>query len=290
MKTTHILVVIIVAELVLIGFGGYKYNDLSVTSRAQMASTTADFNQRINILEDTLASTTREKDLFFEQLTTEQKQRVDLERDVRRADREIDKLEKLTQIDPELLKKYSKVFFLSENYEPKELIDIPEEYLYDEEKPQQFSEEAWKFLERMLKDAADSDAPLQVVSAYRSFGTQSVLKTGYTSIYGTGANKFSADQGYSEHQLGITVDLTTAGVAPLSLAFENTRAYLWLTNNAWRYGFVLSYPKGNAYYIFEPWHWRFVGRDLAEDLRAEDKNFYDLDQRELDEYLIKIFD
>jgi hypothetical protein len=52
---------------------------------------------------------------------------------------------------------------------------------------------------------------------------------------------------------------------------------------------VLSYPKNNSYYVYEPWHWRFVGVVLSSKLRQEGKNFYDLDQREIDNYLIDIF-
>ena len=52
----------------------------------------------------------------------------------------------------------------------------------------------------------------------------------------------------------------------------------------------MSYPKGNSYYVYEPWHWRFVGKELADDLYDENKKFYELDQREIDEYLLKIFD
>ena len=73
-------------------------------------------------------------------------------------------------------------------------------------------------------------------------------------------------------------------------AFAQTAAYTWLLNNAHTYGFILSYPKSNTYYIYEPWHWRFVGVDLAKDLHKAKKNFYDLDQREIDKYLITLFD
>jgi len=281
---------VIATLLMVIGLEYVWFNFSLNSNHQELASTTASFKRQVVEFEARLASTTAEKDQIFSQLTEEQKETLSLKRKINRADDKIDELKKITETDPELLQKYSKVFFLSENYAPKKLVDIPEQYLYDNKKLQQFSEEAWRFLENMLKDAADSDAPLQIVSAYRSFGTQSILKSGYTTIYGSGANKFSADQGYSEHQLGVTVDLTTTGVAPTTLAFANTRAFLWLTNNAWRYGFVLSYPKGNSYYVYEPWHWRFVGRDLAEDLRAENKNFYDLDQRQLDTYLGKLFD
>ena len=74
------------------------------------------------------------------------------------------------------------------------------------------------------------------------------------------------------------------------MSFEKTPAFTWLKENAHDYGFILSYPKGNLYYQYEPWHWRFVGEDLAEDLFEDGKEFYELDQREIDEYLVDIFD
>ena len=72
--------------------------------------------------------------------------------------------------------------------------------------------------------------------------------------------------------------------------FDTTEAYTWLQKNAYKYGFVLSYPKDNGFYIFEPWHWRFVGQKLAGDLHDDGKFFYDLDQRDIDKYLISLFD
>ena len=82
-------------------------------------------------------------------------------------------------------------------------------------------------------------------------------------MYGSGANSFSADQGYSEHQLGTTVDFSTSSLGGSLNGFDQTEAYEWLDKNAHRFGFILSYSKDNAYYIYEPWHWRFVGKDLA---------------------------
>ncbi len=199
-------------------------------------------------------------------------------------------LEKLAEIDKELLQKYSKVFFLNEHYEPSKLVDIDEAYLYDENTPQQIHRDIRNYLEDMIEDAADDGVTLYVRSAYRSFGTQASLKTGYSVTYGSGANAFSADQGYSEHQLGTTVDFTTTGINGGLDGFQNTPAYTWLLKNAYRYGFVLSYPEGNAYYQFEPWHWRFVSRDLARYLDKKDLHFYDVDQRVIDEYLLDFFD
>lgn len=200
-------------------------------------------------------------------------------------------LQKLSEIDPELLAKYSKVFFLSEHYAPARLTDIPLAYKYTETKPLQVIPEILPYLTRMLKQAKNDNIPLYVASAYRSFDTQGSLKGAYSVTYGAGtANSFSADQGYSEHQLGTTVDLITTGTGGSLSGFDKTPAYTWLLANAHRYGFVLSYPKNNGYYIFEPWHWRFVGVKLATDLHNTEQAFYEVDQRTIDTYLVSLFD
>jgi D-alanyl-D-alanine carboxypeptidase len=200
-------------------------------------------------------------------------------------------LEKLSKTDRELLKKYSKIYFLNENYVPAGLVGIDPKYLNNKEKLEQIHASVQPFLTALLDEAARSGNTIEIISAYRSFGVQSSLKSGYRFTYGAGtANAFSADQGYSEHQLGITVDVTTPDLGATFEGFGKTAAYAWLKENAHRYGFILSYSEKNAYYTFEPWHWRFVGIELATILHVEGKYFYDLDQRSIDPYLVKIFD
>lgn len=200
-------------------------------------------------------------------------------------------LQKLSQIDPELLKKYSKVYFMNENYIPAHLTDIPAELSYSKTRTEQFMTEAWPFLKNLLDAAKAGGVELYVKSAYRSFAEQQSLKSSYSIIYGAGtANSFSADQGYSEHQLGTTVDFITTKLNGQLEGFDNTDAYRWLQNNAYRFGFELSYPKGNSYYVYEPWHWRFVGVKLSNSLRDNKLNFYDVEQRQIDAYLVNIFD
>lgn len=203
----------------------------------------------------------------------------------------VNNLQKLSGIDPELLAKYSKVFFLSENYAPPRLTPIPPTYVYNEKEQLQMVPEVLPALTKMLDAAKADGVALYVFSAYRSFATQKSLKRDYTVIYGAGtANQFSADQGYSEHQLGTTVDLITTGTGGNLVGFDRTPAYSWMLANAYRFGFVLSYPDKNGYYIFEPWHWRFVGVKLATDLHASGSHFYAMDQRTIDTYLISLFD
>lgn len=199
-------------------------------------------------------------------------------------------LDKLSKTDPELLKKYSKVYFLNENYVPVQLALIDEQYIYDKDKPQQIHKQVWPFLEGLLEAAQQNQQDLKVLSGYRSFNTQAKVKSGYKFVYGSGANQFSADQGYSEHQLGTTVDFTTSEIEESLVDFEGTDGYRWLRENAHKYGFIMSYPENNGYYEFEPWHWRFVGRELATKLYNSNQHFYDLSQREIDGYLVKLFD
>ncbi|MBI2034029.1 MAG: M15 family metallopeptidase, partial [Candidatus Liptonbacteria bacterium] len=200
-------------------------------------------------------------------------------------------LKKLSETDTQLLKKYSKVYFLNENYAPASLSAIDAKYLNDKTEPELVHSGVLPYLTGMLEAAKRDGTELRILSAFRSFYEQKNIKSSLTVLYGAGtANQFSADQGYSEHQLGTTVDITTPEVAADFSLFEKSSAYTWLTANAYRFGFILSYPKNNTYYMFEPWHWRFVGVALATRLHDKNEYFYNLTQNEIDKYLISIFD
>lgn len=223
-------------------------------------------------------------------LIAEQKKNGDFENQIGEISNAVGNLQKLNKTDKELLQKYSKIYFLNENYVPEALSNISKDMLVDQSRDLEFHTKALPYLQKLITSSSIAGLHLLVASAYRSFGAQMALKSAYKVTYGTGANKFSADQGYSEHQLGTTVDLSTKALAPEIVGFDKTPEYEWLLQNAYLYGFVSSYPKGNAYYQFEPWHFRFVGVKLATDLHDTNKNFYDLDQRVIDGYLLNIFD
>ncbi len=224
------------------------------------------------------------------QLRLLEEEHSDSKRTVRKLSEEVQDLEKIVETDPELLAKYSKVYFLNENYAPSTLAPVPSLFVFQKDRTYEVHAQMEPFLTDLLEESAKDGMALLVASAYRSFATQTALKSSYTVRYGSGANAFSAEQGYSEHQLGTTVDLTTPSVGGTFAGFDKTDEYEWLTDNAWRYGFILSYPRGNSYYQYEPWHWRFVGTELAERLHEEKETFYDLDQRTLDKYLGVLFD
>lgn len=252
--------------------------------------------QRIKDLQDRYT-------LTLDQLSLSEEERAELSDNLQRQQDKVDEIEdeynrindtvldlvKLGNTDEELLQKYSKIYFLNENYVPSNIKNIDSDFLING-KPLQFHADALPFLKEMLSDAQSDDLQLRIISAYRSFDYQTQLKQTYTMIYGSGANAFSADQGYSEHQLGTTLDFTTVAKGSELSAFSNTDEFAWLEKNAYKYGFVLSYPEDNSYYQYEPWHWRFVGTDLARYLRRHDMHFYSMDQRDINKYLLKIFD
>jgi D-alanyl-D-alanine carboxypeptidase len=259
------------------------------TSNSALENQVAGLEQANQELERQLTDTQQENKQLADALAFEQNRNSEFEKQIREIASTVGSLDKLSKTDPELLAKYSKVYFLNENYIPAKLSQIEQEYVYSN-KDLYFQSQALPFLQNMLQAARKDGVELFVASAYRSFDTQSGLKSTYSVRYGSGANAFSADQGYSEHQLGTTVDLTSREVGATLSGFEKTSEYRWLEDNAHRFGFILSYPPDNDYYIYEPWHWRFVGVELATHLRNEGLRFYDLGQRELDSYLISIFD
>jgi LAS superfamily LD-carboxypeptidase LdcB len=259
--------------------------------RLETASTTAQLGAVVAVLTDNLTSTQQQALELQQTLSQKQQEIAAIQTQVGTISGTVTTLDKLSKTDPELLQKYSKVYFLNEHFVPERLSLIDKQYLYDESRPQQFHTRGLPYLTMMLNGAKGDGITIYVKSAYRSFDEQKYLKTGYSMTYGAGtANSFSADQGYSEHQLGTTADLITTGLGGQLSGFEKTTAYTWLQNNAHKYGFTLSYPANNSYYIFEPWHWRYVGVKLATDLFNSGKHFYDLEQREIDQYLVNIFD
>lgn len=286
-KSTRVLLILFGFVLVFLIFGIFQYYTLS----GELNRTKADLTQQISNLETNLARVEFERTSLSDALYAEQNKNTLFEEQINDLAGTLGTLEKLSQTDPELLKKYSKVYFLNEHYVPEKLVMISPEYTVGE-KEQWFHAKAIYFLEKLLKQAERDGVNIKIVSAYRSFGTQTTLKSGYSVTYGAGtANQFSADQGYSEHQLGTTVDFSDSNSETiLTVGFQNSEAYEWLKKNAYKYGFVLSYPENNIYYQFEPWHWRFVGVKLAKKLDRDNIFFYDFDQRQIDSYLINLFD
>ena len=120
-------------------------------------------------------------------------------------------------------------------------------------------------LENMYKDAQKQGLHLVINSAYRSYEEQKKIYDEYFRIYDSvTASKLVAIPGCSEHQLGLSVDLTSQNVLDGTYSlFGNTPEYQWVINHTHEYGFILRYPKDKTNITGtanEPWHFRYVGK------------------------------
>ena len=132
-------------------------------------------------------------------------------------------------------------------------------------------------LRALVRASRKAGVRLAIESAYRSYSTQVWTFARWVNEGGIGsAIESSARPGHSEHQLGTTIDFkSVAGAAPWRYPdWGTTREGSWLAHNAWKYGFVMSYPRGKkavTCYRYEPWHYRYVGRELAARVHASHK-------------------
>lgn len=167
----------------------------------------------------------------------------------------------------------NKDYALDKDYEPamKKLVD-------DMEVDERIVEEA----AQMLKDAKKAGMNMEVVSAYRSYDTQSTyfnsdmqswVNSGYSLVeaYET-TSQSVAYPGHSEHTMGLALDIVSESYQTLDEEQENTDEAQWLKEHCWEYGFILRYPAGTTEItgiVYEPWHYRYVGKEAAKEITEQ---------------------
>lgn len=130
---------------------------------------------------------------------------------------------------------------------------------------------------QMLIDGAKRDYGynIKVVSGYRDYAYQTTLYNNYVTANGKAeADKFSARPGYSEHQTGLTFDVLGGTTTKLTEAFGTTAEGKWIAENAYKYGYIVRYPKGKdgvTGYQYEPWHLRYIGVSEAQKMKDSGK-------------------
>lgn len=159
---------------------------------------------------------------------------------------------------------------LKETYVPEDLVkitDVPT--LLASKEVNQLRKPAAEALTKLV-EAAKEELKIQLYarSGYRSYKTQESTYNGYVKSYGQAeADKFSAKAGQSEHQTGLSMDISSESVNYLlSEEFGETVEGKWVAENAHKFGFIIRYPKGKedvTGYQYEPWHIRYLGEDLA---------------------------
>lgn len=153
------------------------------------------------------------------------------------------------------------------SYVPGDLVSPDVPHRYD---PRLRSGAAGAYLAMVTAAKADG-IDLVVQSAYRSYNLQVGVYNGYVRSRGQKqADLQSARPGHSEHQTGLSVDIVAKnGKCSINECFGDTPEGKWLTKHAWEFGWVLRYPEGLTHitgYMYEPWHWRYVGRGLAQEM------------------------
>jgi D-alanyl-D-alanine carboxypeptidase len=122
-------------------------------------------------------------------------------------------------------------------------------------------------LRALLRASGAAGNPVEVLIAYRSFARQQALFQQHVRDDGRAAALArTARPGHSEHQLGTTIDFRTKGELDVPENWESQPAGAWMAANAWRFVFLMSYPRGRqdvTCYSYEPWHYRYFGRALA---------------------------
>lgn len=161
-----------------------------------------------------------------------------------------------------LVNKYNK---LPDNYEIDDLVTLDNEY---SKKGEKVREAIYNDLKKMFDEAKKDNINLNVISGFRTNEKQDTLFN--NSIKKNGLDHaliYSAKPGYSEHQLGLAIDINS-----VEESFKNTNEYKWLKNNSYKYGFIERYPEGKENitgFGYEPWHYRYLGVDVATKIFTE---------------------
>lgn len=120
---------------------------------------------------------------------------------------------------------------------------------------------------RRMQTDSEPNIPIVPASGYRSYQAQNTIYNSYVAKDGQAmADTYRARPGYSERQTGLAMDFS-----PIDQAFADTPQFVWLSQNAYKYGFVLRYPDSKTDitgYMHEPWHWRYVGVTAATDMHS----------------------
>ena len=140
-----------------------------------------------------------------------------------------------------------------------------------------FDPEAEQAFLTMKRDAEKQGIHFIPRTSYRSIMQQTIIYNNYVKEYGQeAADRFSARPGYSEHHTGLAIDLNS-----LETVFGETPEGIWLAEHCAEYGFILRYPKDSEEitgYIYEPWHIRYVGLELAQELYLGNGDFLTLEE------------
>ena len=184
------------------------------------------------------------------------------------AEETSDDHEEITEEDRSIVALVNKEYGLGEDYAPEDLVTVDVPTILENPEVNQLRKVAADALKEMFDQAEEAGIYLHARSGYRSYQTQVQLFQGYAEQHGEeAANRYSAKPGHSEHQTGLVMDVTSESVNyQLTESFGETEEGKWLKEHAHEFGFIIRYPEGAediTGYIYEPWHIRYLGVDMA---------------------------
>lgn len=164
----------------------------------------------------------------------------------------------------------NKYLYLNKDYIPDDLEEISSDYfIYGNSNVRKLRKEAKEAFEKLSKASIENGTPVYGQSAFREYERQEELYNYAVETYGEdSANKDTAKAGYSEHQTGLAIDVSSTKDGNM-LTFDKTKSFNWMMNNAYKYGFILRYPSDKVDitgYTYESWHYRYVGVKVATDM------------------------
>lgn len=246
---------------------GYSDNEVSLIISKGDDESVSDFAKRdkVKYIEEFLSIDFAKLENFDRYVEYQDKENDDAETTVLYVNMDFDKED---YVDPLVIDKFDDYVLvnkhrqLSSDYVPDDLVTIDEEYVKadgDVEIERNVAKAFYDMAEAASKDGME----LMVSSGYRSYEDQEEITNTYLELYGQNyVDNYVAKPGFSEHQTAMSLDIASKSVD----TFVNSDEYVWMMDNAYKYGFILRYPRSKediTGYKCEAWHYRYVGKKIA---------------------------
>lgn len=246
---------------------GYSDNEVSLIISKGDDESVSDFAKRdkVKYIEEFLSIDFAKLENFDRYVEYQDKENDDAETTVLYVNMDFDKED---YVDPLVIDKFDDYVLvnkhrqLSSDYVPDDLVTIDEEYVKADGDVEIERNVAKAFYD--MEEAASKDGmELMVSSGYRSYEDQEEITNTYLELYGQNyVDNYVAKPGFSEHQTAMSLDIASKSVD----TFVNSDEYVWMMDNAYKYGFILRYPRSKediTGYKCEAWHYRYVGKKIA---------------------------
>ena len=265
---------------------GYSVNEVNLIISKGDDKSVSDFvkREKVKYIEEFLSVDYAKLENLDRYVAYKEKENDDAETTVLYVNMDFDKED---YVDPLVIDEFDDYVLvnkhrqLSSEYVPDDLVTIDEEYVKSDEEIEIERNVAKAFYD-MAEAASKEGLELMVSSGYRSYKDQEEITNTYLELYGQNyVDNYVAKPGFSEHQTAMSLDIASKSVN----TFVNSDEYTWMMDNAYKYGFILRYPKSKediTGYKCEAWHYRYVGKKIAKYIKENNITY--------DEYYVMFLD